>query len=535
MSTPFPSLATTTETLAVPGSFWAGRSERSQKPLIRQMSLLAGYQNRAGRLAGAADWLNGGPFTHSGVVAWKPDPEEILVQGTGTWGVATPVFPDRKASDHPVKAKGLGVIPAGYTAVEQPAGYRAGYLVWPEGSVYEGGPVFYSSGIPVEAGTQVPSNRVLSLFTPDREAVIARSGSYTIVSEALENATPFVLPDVPGMLDVRVEFGTSLSEETVWFVKVRGGIVPDILYHSRGWLARGSGFIEASGWIALYENPLTLWSDGIITGYGGRRSQGHPRGFAVGDTGLSTAGIHITRFRAADSGTVAFGRALAEIAGLRILDAPAVVTDIHKAAGRFVHRLEGGGTLSLPAATPYVVGDTIPAGSGHLLHVRTARSHGPGFCAGRPWSAIGFDISAVYPQFGGFSIRDEFVETESVGGISLPLFNQNPAAEAEWRAWYRGRRQFMDDGLDSLAAFGDILNPLTLFSELLADRLLVVETPLQWVDPAAHARVRDFIERERPAGAIVVMPAWPAPVTYDSGVVFQGYQLMVGDSVLVWA
>ncbi len=347
-----------------------------------------------------------------------------------------------------------------------------------------------------------------------------------------------------------------LCPQTVWFIPNPLPASPVLFWAVNQQLVEGQGFLVRGNWIALFQNPLQLWPDGVIPCMAVPRNRSWRSGALRADA-FYGHGRLLSRYQRNNQTPKALELALCELAGLPVLETEGVVTHIELVEGLVYHQLADGRRFVLPGSTPYAVGSTVPALDGHILRVRSELTHGSRWWANRYWGAAGSPIHIFRPGFYGFTIRDqevpvEFSESQGQNRAKL-ILNQDPTAEDLYWSWQEEQEDRMavetwaedvigldeddlqpvlqGDGTPVLQADGDPIfateptgtltrNALELFAGVCGTWLGVVETSLDLYDPAAFRRILDYAARERPSGMLLYVAgqgvSFTDPQQFDS-------------------
>ncbi len=314
----------------------------------------------------------------------------------------------------------------------------------------------------------------------------------------------------------------TVCRETVWFLRAPENHEPIALETARGELLEGTGFRASGGWIILRDNPWELWPDGIAHATACRWNPSCSRHRALRTDRMKTSGHHVALYKRGSQSTTHFIKAIAETAGIPVFERDGVVARIFRSTVGWVHHLTDGSRFVLPGDGGYQPGSQIHEGGigGELVALRSRRTHGEDWWRSRLWSQTGIDISVFRPGFTGFRIRDETIpaisyEDPEGGGLRARVqFSQDPVEEDRYWAWqaaterHLGNEVFARDvlGFDAPDQMKQV-NPMDVWSRMLGDWLMVIETTMQRYNPAAFLEIRDFVDREKPAGIIVAILA----------------------------
>jgi hypothetical protein len=208
---------------------------------------------------------------------------------------------------------------------------------------------------------------------------------------------------------------------------------------------------------------------------------------------------------------------VAELAGIHVFESDGVVRRILTSTGKWVHQMEDGRTFTLPGDGGYQPGSRVYAGeiAGAMVAARHRSLQGENWWYNRPWGAAGIAIEKLRPGFSGFSIRDEPRNADCglvAGALRARIFfGQDAYLENIYWTWQAacetrtGVETFARDVLGFTAAGSKSVNPLGVWAGMLGPWLTVLESPLHRYDPGLWQEMLDFIEREKPAGSLVLL------------------------------
>lgn len=379
--------------------------------------------------------------------------------------------------------------------------------------------------LPEELQVQGPERRPINELTGGTDRpFLTRAGWLAVIPAGNPASVPTDFP---------------LAEQTVWFLPRPPQLHPTLLISERGILCEGAGFRCLGAWLVFFENPRDLWPEGVIISRS-RYVSPSWKSTTLGADRLRSSGREITRYRRQTQNLRQFERALCEVAGLPLLETDGTVVHLEVTPDYSLHWLEDGRSFLLPGPSPYHVGSQVSAGSGHILHLRHQALQGSDWWRGRPWTAAGIPLFVFRPGFFGVSIKDLMVPAisyEDTQGLRGRLVLGCPEEEAfwEWQARQERRLAPGSAGLAEILGFTEpgqssMVNALELFVRVYGPWLSVVETTLDLVDPQAFEAVKNFIERERPAGSLHFLRGHSRPYGDD---LYQEIALATGEPVYV--
>lgn len=489
-----------TRSLAKSGSTWGARIKPEQRDLVRTLSHMQDNGDSRLWLSSAANWMATGYPGARGRFRWNYKAADVRVFGPGRWGYRVTSYP----AEGGVK-RWSTVDLSGYDAeYHVNDGGEEAIVVSEEGCVIRLAPGYYADS---DLG-----DGLLVVDTGGGESFLIVNGSYLEIEEPSDG----------------IEVVQSL--ESVWLFRIAPDIRPVALDTTEGILFEGPGFRWTPGYLLLRHNPSRLWPDGIAQVLDHEWLPACPRHHALRTDTMRGPGNLVADYLRHTQDTGSLLKACAEVAGLRVFDGDLVIQWIDHHCGTTRHYLSDNTSFDLKGPSPYSNGSVVHEGevAGNRLALRCRRKQGEAWFANRPWGVGGFDSSLVWPAFPGLKIRDEFLSAESYddGGATRAriVFNQDSTLEEALWAWQASceRRTGTNWALDvfGFTAPGQnkTVNPLEVLLGIAGSWALAVEGDLALHDEPAWKEVLDFLDREKPAGSLLVPGAFPAEATiFGSG------------------
>lgn len=478
-----PALDNRTTSLRHSGPVWSDRVHDSQRKFVRQLSLLADNGNSRIELEAIGAWLIGQDPIR-GEKNWSFSLADTRIVGPGQWG-----YISFGPGTTPHAIPGDSIVVAS-TGEDLP-------LVMEDGDVFV-----------IPAGGISPDDVIMGAL------VVNHNGSDYVL--LMDNGFAIALDTILSEPATVV-----ISQETAWFLRAPAGFEPIALETAKGDLLEGSGFRVVNGWIVLRDNPWDLWPNGVAHATASRWRSACPRHRALRTDRMRGSGYHVAAYKRRSQSVSMFGKAIAEMAGIPVFDNDGVVSRIFQSPVGWVHHLTDGTRFILPANGGYQVGSQVFAGTigGDLVSVRSLQTHGEDWWRARPWGEVGIDISVFRPGFTGFRIRDEALvaisyEDEDGGLRARVQFGQDPTEESRYWAWQAkterlsGVETFARDVLGFTAPGQSTqINPMEIWARMMGSYLIVIESPIHRYDSGIFREMRDFIDREKPAGTIAALLA----------------------------
>lgn len=310
---------------------------------------------------------------------------------------------------------------------------------------------------------------------------------------------PYGLSSEPGTVRL-----FEIVPHDVWFVPCQGD--PSFLLTANGILTRGVGFHRVEGWMILFDDPFVLWPDRVVVAMGQRALETTPLSSAARTDITVGACKHAMTYLRTDQSASQFERALAEMAGERVLEQDDQVLKISKHRDGYYYWLKDQGEMWLPGPVCYDVGDQVPGGRGHRIKVRSYWRDGK-FWEHPRWKKHSISSRALWPRLPEFTLthRTDTVVFQGTPGKTQVL-SDDPVAIEAWEIIAQ------DGTLQTLLGLNEIedrkdVNVMDLVFWELRERLLAVETDLHHWAPARWHLTRNWAERERPIGSTLV-PGW---------------------------
>ena len=468
------------------GDFWGARffgddSELSQKTLVSTLTTIAHLPRDIEALSG---WFLG-ERRPSGIDFWSLLPTKEGVRFSNAWLDAVPADLTGDLDSPFLWRNGdLGMVVAGTSDASLASGLRVNGFRLEDLSYSGAGAAF---GFEASEYVVIPSEGVpFQDFPFDLEIA---GMTLTLPPSAISSET-----GNPRLFE--------LIRHDTWFVPCKGD--PAFLLTSRGVLTRGNGFRKVGEWMILFDDPEVLWPDRAVTAFGQDNLGDSPFASAAKVDLARGACRQVMTYLRSDQSTAQFERALAEIAGERILEDDDQVLKIYRQGDGYQYWLKDQGHLWLPGPPCYATGSTVPGGRGHRIRVRSYRKDGR-FWEHPRWKKNGISSHAIWPHLPEFRMTNRTDTLIWQDGVPQVLSDDPQAVEA-WQ------RIATDQTLADLTSVGpgsprQEVNLLDLVFTELRDRLLAIETDLHLWSPARWQLVRCWAERERPVGAVLV-PGW---------------------------
>lgn len=312
-----------------------------------------------------------------------------------------------------------------------------------------------------------------------------------------------------------------LSPHSVWSLAIPEGIRPLELTTSKGPLFEGSGFRWSQGFLMLYDDPVSLWPDRVVKAKQVLVDRLPARHYPLRVDDHRTRGKDVAAYLRHSRGLRSLFRACVDVAGQTYIDEADTVSYVESHNLNSLVVLASGRVAVLSNGAPLEAGDRVESSSvlGNTLQLRSEATHGKDWFRNRPWSLVGIDSGIFWPGHPGIAIRDEILTAEAyLSGGELRariLFNQDPVKEqALWQALDAAeditglRRAETLFGMEEDGQLVDV-NPLELLLRVVGGYAFAIEGSLGSYDPGAWRRIRDFLDREKPAGSVAILaPTW---------------------------
>jgi hypothetical protein len=268
---------------------------------------------------------------------------------------------------------------------------------------------------------------------------------------------------------------------------------------SKGLLTRGQGFLRIGKWLAVYDDPEVLWPSRYATALGQETLDCAPFSEPAAS---EKAGKQAMRYLRTDQSPRQYERALSEIAGERILTADSELLKLVRNRSGYDYWLRNQGVMWLPGSPCYAVGNIVPADRGHRVRVRSYWTDGK-FWEHPRWSQTGLSSSDLWPRLGNVRIPNQNLTAISSGSpLRTTILHTDPDMQGLITALDVNGELHTLLGLDLDSPVE--VNLLDAILYQLRERVMAVETDLHMWAPERWHEVREWAERERPAGSTLI-------------------------------
>jgi hypothetical protein len=289
----------------------------------------------------------------------------------------------------------------------------------------------------------------------------------------------------------------SVVRHDTWFLPCKGN--PAVLMTSKGLLTRGQGFLRIGKWLAVYDDPEVLWPSRYATALGQETLDCAPFSEPAAS---EKAGKQAMRYLRTDQSPRQYERALSEIAGERILTADSELLKLVRNRSGYDYWLRNQGVMWLPGSPCYAVGNIVPADRGHRVRVRSYWTDGK-FWEHPRWSQTGLSSSDLWPRLGNVRIPNQNLTAISSGSpLRTTILHTDPDMQGLITALDVNGELHTLLGLDLDSPVE--VNLLDAILYQLRERVMAVETDLHMWAPERWHEVREWAERERPAGSTLI-------------------------------
>lgn len=309
------------------------------------------------------------------------------------------------------------------------------------------------------------------------------------------------------------------APHSMWILRLKEGYKPYALKTKKGTLVSGTGFMNGPGCIYLFEDPWTLWPDGVCLMSAAEIESSHSRMHPL-RTQISGAGKGVSLYRRRLQNPAVLFRAACEVIGLPVAGENMILSGFEYHAPYTLMRFRNGESKVVKGQCLRKVGDMIFSGEeiSGMLSLRSENTHGPGWYRNRPWGLRGIPARSIFswaPE--DLVVKDTpslatSYQDASTGDLRarISLIGSKASQDLFWETIEKSERlsgrSLAKDLLNFSSAGQQVLvNPLEVFLHAAGVWAFAIEGALGSIEPEDWRRIEDFILESKPAGSLVIV------------------------------